>query len=103
MLLFSDDERLLEKLSQRKKVAPYDYLTMFKILLLACLYNLWDEAIEYELLDSLSCRCFVGCDDQRVPDAKTIWLYRARLIKEGKQPENWNSAKRSQKIKKSQG
>ena len=120
MLLFSDDERLLEKLSQlgnqlerldktvnwtsfrpalnrifgnkEKNPAkggrpPYDYLMMFKILLLARLYNLSDEAMEYQLLDRLSFRRFVGCDDQRVPDAKTIWLYRERLTKSGKEQE----------------
>ncbi|NYS36817.1 transposase, partial [Streptococcus danieliae] len=38
---------------------------MFKILLLARLYNLSDEAMEYQLLDRLSFRRFVGCDDQR--------------------------------------
>ncbi|NYS49985.1 transposase, partial [Streptococcus danieliae] len=43
----------------------------YKILLLARLYNLSDEAMEYQLLDRLSFRRFVGCDDQRVPDAKT--------------------------------
>ncbi|MBG9368250.1 transposase, partial [Streptococcus sp. NLN64] len=118
MLLFSDDERLLEKLSQLgnplerldKTVKwamflpilnrifgnsekdpskggrpPYNYLMMFKILLLARLYNLSDEAMEYQLLDRLSFRRFVGCDDERVPDAKTIWLYRERLSKSGKE------------------
>ena len=60
---------------------------MFKILLLARLYNLSDEAMEYQLLDRLSFRRFVGCDDQKIPDAKTIWLYQERLTKSGKEQE----------------
>ena len=56
-----------------------DFLMMFKTLLLQRLNNLSDDAMEYQLLDRLSFRQFVGCDDSRVPDAKTIWLYRERL------------------------
>lgn len=41
--------------------------------------------MEYQLLDRLSFRRFVGCHENQVPDAKTIWLYRDRLTKSGKE------------------
>lgn len=58
---------------------------MFKVLLLQRLHNLSDDAMEYQLLDRLSFRRFVGCDEHKIPDAKTIWLYRERLTKSGKE------------------
>ena len=66
---------------------PHDFLMMFKVLLLQRLYNLSDDAMEYQLLDRLSFRRFVGCDENKVPDAKTIWLYRERLTKSGQEDD----------------
>ena len=62
-------------------------MMMFKVLLLQRLHNLSDDAMEYQLLDRLSFCRFVGCDNRHVPDAKTIWLYRDRLTKSGKERE----------------
>ena len=39
---------------------PYDVLLMFKVLILQSLYNLSDEAIEYQILDRLSFMRFLG-------------------------------------------
>ena len=64
-----------------------DFMMMFKVLLLQRLHNLSDDAMEYQLLDRLSFCRFVGCDNRHVPDAKTIWLYRDRLTKSGKERE----------------
>ena len=53
---------------------------MFKTLVLSALYNLSDDQIEYEVRDRLSFMRFLGLGLQdRVPDAKTIWLYREAL------------------------
>jgi len=55
---------------------------MFKILVLQSLYNLSDDAVEYQIRDRLSFMRFLGLGiGDRVPDAKTIWLFREQLGK----------------------
>lgn len=62
----------------------YDYLLMFKILILQRYYNLSDDSIEYAVLDRLSFMRFLGLGiNDPVPDAKTIWLFRDNLTKGG--------------------
>jgi IS5 family transposase len=63
---------------------PYDVVMMFKILLLKRCYNMSDEQTEYQILDRLSFREFVGLSSgDGVPDARTIWLFQDTLIKKG--------------------
>ena len=53
---------------------------MFKILVLQALYNFSDDQTEYQIRDRLSFMWFLGLDlDQRIPDAKTIWLFHETL------------------------
>ena len=60
----------------------YDYIMMFKILILQRYYNVSDDAIEYAILDRLSFMRFLGLGiNDAVPDAKTIWLFRDKLTK----------------------
>lgn len=62
----------------------YDYVLMFKILILQRYYNLSDDSIEYAVLDRLSFMRFLGLGIKDiVPDAKTIWLFRDRLTQGG--------------------
>ena len=57
---------------------------MFKTLVLGALYNLSDDQIEHQVRDRLSFMRFLGLGLQhRVPDAKTVWLYREALAKAG--------------------
>lgn len=57
---------------------------MFKILVLQSLYNLGDDAVEYQICDRLSFTRFLGlCLGDRVPDAKTVWLFREELGSHG--------------------
>ena len=57
---------------------------MFKVLVLQSLYNLSDDQTEYQIRDRLSFRRFLGLAmDARVPDAKTVWLFRETLVKGG--------------------
>jgi IS5 family transposase len=57
---------------------------MFKILVLQALYNLSDDQTEYQIRDRLSFMRFLGLDlHQRIPDAKTIWLFRETLAQAG--------------------
>jgi transposase len=60
---------------------PFDYLMMFKILILQRMYNISDAQAEYQIKDRLSFMRFLGlalCDT--VPDEKTIWEFRDRLV-----------------------
>lgn len=43
--------------------------------------------MEYQLLDRLSFRRFVNYQEDHIPNAKTIWLYRDRLTKSGRENE----------------
>ena len=63
---------------------PMDAVVMFKTLVLGALYNLSDDQIEYQVRDRLSFMRFLGLGlADRVPDAKTVWLYREGLAQAG--------------------
>ena len=74
-------EQIREK--ERESAAgrkAFDVVLMFKILVLQSLYNLSDDAVEYQVRDRLSFMRFLGLGlGDRVPDAKTIWLFREQL------------------------
>jgi transposase len=60
---------------------PFDYVMMFKILILQRMYNISDARVEYQIKDRLSFMRFLGlalCDT--VPDEKTIWEFRDHLV-----------------------
>jgi IS5 family transposase len=60
---------------------PYDVVMMFKIVLLKRFYNMSDEQADYQINDRLSFKEFLGLSSgDRVPDARTIWLFQERLI-----------------------
>jgi len=61
-----------------------DCLVMFRMLVLAALYNLSDEQVEYLVRDRLSFTRFLGLGfEDRIPDATTLWLFREKLVKAG--------------------
>lgn len=61
---------------------PFDVILMFKILVLQQLNNLSDDRIEYQIRDRISFMRFLGLGfEDRVPDSKTVWLFR-ELLKE---------------------
>jgi len=61
---------------------PYDYVLLFKILILQRIYNLSDDQTEYQINDRISFMRFLGLSlGDSVPDAKTIWLFRDTLTK----------------------
>lgn len=63
---------------------PFDVVTMFKILILQRFYGLADKQIEYQIHDRLSFKKFLGLESgDKVPDEKTIWLFRETLTKKG--------------------
>jgi IS5 family transposase len=78
---------------------PYDAVLMFKILVVQTLYTLSDDRrlaprgdlggrpgapTEYQIRDRLSFMRFLGLAlEDRVPDAKTVWLFREQLTQAG--------------------
>jgi IS5 family transposase len=76
---------LEEKLSKLAKGAggrpPYDYVLMFKVLILQRYYNLSDEQIEYQINDRFSFMRFLEltiADD--IPDSRTVWKFKEQLV-----------------------
>lgn len=60
---------------------PYDYVLMFKILILQRYYNLSDDQIEYQINDRMSFMRFLNLtisDD--IPDSKTVWNFKEQLV-----------------------
>jgi IS5 family transposase len=60
---------------------PYDYVMMFKILILQRYYNLSDDQVEFQINDRLSFMRFLDltiADD--VPDSKTVWHFKEQLV-----------------------
>ena len=59
-------------------------LMMFKVLVIAQLYNLSDEQMEFQITDRHSFKRFLGlsCADS-APDQKTIWAFREQLTRLG--------------------
>ena len=63
---------------------PFDYVMMFKILILQKLYNMADDKTEFQINDRLSFRRFLILElHNTIPDAKTIWNFREELKKAG--------------------
>jgi IS5 family transposase len=76
-----DLNRVHEKARKSRAGAkPIDVVLMFKVLMLQQLHNLSDDRIEYQIRDRFSFMRFLGLQlEDRVPDAKTVWLFRDRL------------------------
>ena len=77
------DAKLVIGDSGRGGRPPYPTELMIRLLVVQQLYNLSDDALEYQLLDRTSFLRFAGLEKSgRVPDAKTIWVWRERLQKQ---------------------
>jgi len=65
-----------------------DAVMMFKIMVLRALYGLSDDQAGFQVQDRLSFMRFPGLGTgDKVPDAKTIWLFR-QLLSEARAIEN---------------
>lgn len=63
---------------------PFDRLMLFKILILQQLYNVSDAQAEYQINDRISFQRFLGLTvSDKVPDEKTIWAFREKLVRSG--------------------
>ena len=57
---------------------------MVRVLVVQQLCNLSDEQMEFQFLDRLDFQRFVGLrQSSQAPDRRTIWTFKARLIKAG--------------------
>jgi IS5 family transposase len=78
---------ILEKARKKPKKSNagakgYDVILLFKMLILQSLYNLSDQALEFQVLDRYSFSRFLGLQvSSKVPDATTIWLFREDLTR----------------------
>lgn len=63
---------------------PYDVVMMFKIMILQRYYGLGDTQIEYQIVDRLSFKKFLGLESgDKVPDEKTVWAFRENMTNKG--------------------
>ena len=76
----------------------YDEILMVKILFLQAIYNIVDESMETEIYDSVRFINFLDYPES-VPDQNTIWLFRERLSKTGKDKALWKDIWRQFKEK----
>lgn len=63
---------------------PFDYVMMFKILILQEYFGLSDEQMEFQITDRFSFMRFLGLRSyNKVPDSNTIWNFREQLKQDG--------------------
>jgi transposase, IS5 family len=63
---------------------PFDFVLMFKIVILQRYYGLGDKEVEYQIVDRISFKNFLNLETgDKIPDEKTIWLFRENLRKIG--------------------
>ena len=63
---------------------PYDYVVMFKILVLQKYFNLSDDQVEFQINDRISFMRFLGFSfADEIPDSKTVWNFREKLTGSG--------------------
>ena len=73
---------------------PFDVVLMFKILILQRYYGLGDKQIEYQIIDRISFKNFLGLETgDKIPDEKTVWAFRESLTNVGLVEELFNQFK----------
>lgn len=66
-----------------------DEILLLKMLVLQSLYGLSDPEMERQANDRISFRKFLGFPE-KIPDHTTLWYFRERLIKAGKEQAVWD-------------
>ncbi|WP_393970854.1 IS5 family transposase [Oxyplasma meridianum] len=79
--------------TERGGASNIPIITMVKVLYLQSAYNMVDEQAETMIRDRISFMNFLDYPD-RLPDARTIWIFRERLSKTGKDRAIWNELNR---------
>ena len=70
-----------------------DEIIMIKILILQEWHGLSDPELERQITDRISFRKFLGFPDT-IPDYSTVWIFRERLSKSGKDKKIWQELQR---------
>ena len=70
-----------------------DVVLMVKMLVLQSMYNLSDPELERQANDRISFMKFLGYPE-KVPDQTTVWYFRERLTKTGKDKDIWQELQR---------
>lgn len=61
---------------------PFDYVMMFKVLVLQTMYSLSDTQTQFQIIDRFTFKRFLGIQNEsQIPDEKTIWAFREQLTK----------------------
>lgn len=79
------EESLIKETTEDLGGRPrHDVVLMYKIMILQRYYHLSDDQAEFQINDRLSFQKFLGMTlSDRVPDAKSIWLFREELTRKG--------------------
>lgn len=86
LIEWEDFRDTLKKIREKKRKSnagckPFDVGLMFKVLVLQHLYNISDDQVEYQIRDRYTFGRFLGLTPEgRIPDSKTIWLFREHLV-----------------------
>jgi IS5 family transposase len=89
LIPWHDFQPILETVYQQNRKSnagrkPLNVVLMFKLLVLQQIYNISDDELEFQVNDRISFMEFLGLGiEDRIPDAKTVWLFRQRLIDHG--------------------
>jgi len=86
-------EEMYDNKSEKGGRPNCDVILMFKILLLQQWYGLSDLEIERQIADRISFMGFLGFPDP-IPDSRTVWLFRDRMEKTGKDKSVWAELQR---------
>ncbi len=74
---------------------PFPTELMVRVLLIQQLFNFRDEQMEFQLLDRLSFQRFVGLrSSSQIPDRKTIWTFKERLVQAGANESTFEAVNR---------
>ncbi len=72
-----DSKLLNTKKKNNAGAKPFDVVMMFKIMILQRYYGIGDSQVEYQIIDRLSFKKFLGLGSgDKVSDEKTVWLFR---------------------------
>ena len=86
-------EEMYDNTSERGGRPNCDVILMFKILILQQWYGLSDLAVERQMADRISFMAFLGFPSP-FPDSRTIWLFKERMAKTGKDKMVWSELQR---------
>jgi transposase, IS5 family len=86
-------DKMYDNKSERGGRPNCDAILMFKILILQQWYGLSDLEVERQMADRISFMSFLGFPDP-FPDSRTIWLFRERMTRTGKDKAVWAELQR---------